>query len=127
MSALDSLLIGFGSIVASLPGVSNVGVMLSMASICGTERRFALNLAYLAHLVVLIGVIFVDLIAVFNGNVVFSIPVFVCCAAAALTAAVGTYFGVRVMRLLADHNGISDFAYYSFGAALFTFILYLMV
>lgn len=127
MSALDSLLIGFGSIVASLPGVSNVGVMLSMASICGTERRFALNLAYLAHLVVLIGAIFVDLIAVFNGNVVFSIPVFVCCAAAALAAAVGTYFGVRVMRLLADHNGISDFAYYSFGAALFAFILYLMV
>lgn len=127
MSALDSLLIGFGSIVASLPGVSNVGSMLSMASICGTERRFALNLAYLAHLVVMIGVIFVDLIAVVNGNVAFNIPVLICCAAAALAAAVGTYFGVRVMHVLANHNGISDFAYYSFGAALFAFILYLMV
>lgn len=127
MSALDSLLIGFGSIVASLPGVSNVGSMLSMASICGTERRFALNLTYLAHLVVLIGVIFVDLMAVVNGNVVFSIPVMICCAAAAIAAAVGTYFGIRVMRVLASHNGISDFAYYSFGAALFAFILYLMV
>lgn len=127
MSALDSLLIGFGSIVASLPGVSNVGSMLSLASICGTERRFALNLAYLAHLVALIGVIFVDLMAVINGNVALNVPVLVCCLVAAIAAAVGTYFGVRVMRVLANHNGISDFAYYSFGAALFAFILYLMV
>ena len=127
MSALDSLLIGFGSIVASLPGVSNVGSMLSLASICGTERRFALNLAYLAHLVALIGVIFVDLMAVINGNVALNVPVLVCCLVAAIAAAVGTYLGVRVMRVLANHNGISDFAYYSFGAALFAFILYLMV
>ena len=56
-----------------------------------------------------------------------NVPVLVCCLVAAIAAAVGTYFGVRVMRVLANHNGISDFAYYSFGAALFAFILYLMV
>ena len=127
MSALDSLLIGSGSIVGALPGVSPVGGMLSFASICGVERNFALNLGYLANLLILVGAVFVDILAVINGNVVFSIPVFICCAAAAAAAAVGTYFGVRVMRFLANQNGISDFAYYSFGAALFCFILYLMV
>lgn len=127
MSALDSVLIGSGSIVAALPGVSPVGSMLSLASVCGTERNFALNLGYMAHLLITAGMIVYDFLAVIGGNVVISIPVLFCCVVAAAMAAVGTYAGARLMRVFANHNGISDFAYYSFGAALFSFILYLMV
>ena len=127
MSALESLLIGFGCIIATLPGVSAVGVMLAIASVCGTEHHFALNLTYLMKLILTAGMIVIDFISVVNGNVVFSIPVLMCCVVAALFAAVGTYLGVRFMRVLAGHSGFSDFSYYSFGAALFSFILYLMV
>lgn len=127
MSMLDSLLMGLGSAVSALPGVSSVGAVVSVASICGSERHFALTLSYLAHLVLTTGLIILDIIAVVGGNVVFSIPVLICCLFAAVAAVVGTYFGMRVMRILAANLGFGMFAFYSFGAALFSFILYLMV
>ena len=68
-----------------------------------------------------------DVIAIVEGNIVFSIPILICCLAAAAAAAVGTYFGVRVMRMLAANIGFGVFPFYCFGAALFSFILFLMV
>ncbi len=127
MSMLDSLLMGLGGALAVLPGVSSVGATISVASVCGSERHFALNLAYLAHMVLTAGLILLDLVAVVAGNVVFSIPILICCVAAAAAAAVGTYFGMRLMRVLASNIGFAVFPYYCFGAALFSFILYLMV
>ena len=127
LSALDGLLMGLGGGLAVLPGVSSVGAMLSVASVCGSERQTALNLSYLAHLVLTLGLIARDILAVFNSDVVFSIPVLGCCIAAAAAAGVGTYFGVRLMRLLANHIGYSMFFLYSFGAGIFSFIIYLMV
>lgn len=127
MSALDSLLMGLGGALAVLPGVSSVGATLSIASVCGSERHFALNLSYLMQLVITVGLIVMDVMAVVNGNVVFSVPVLLCCVAAAVAAAVGTYFGMRVMRVLAANVGFGVFAFYCFGAALLSFLIYLMV
>ena len=127
MSMLDSLLMGLGGALAVLPGVSSVGSTISVASVCGSERHFALNLAYLAHMVLTAGLILLDVLAIVAGNVVFSIPILICCVAAAAAAAVGTYFGMRLMRVLASNIGFAVFPYYCFGAALFSFILYLMV
>lgn len=127
MSALDSLLMGLGCGLSGLPGVSSVGATLSVASVCGSERQFALNLSYLMQLVITAGLIVFDLITIVNGSVVISVTILVCCILAAIASAVGTYFGMRIMRVLASNVGYGMFAYYSFGAALFSFILYLMV
>ena len=127
LSALDSLLMGLGTVAAVLPGVSGVGAVLSVASVCGCERKSALNLTYLIHLLLTAGLIVLDLMAILSGNVVFSIPVLLYCAAAAAAAGVGTYFGVRVMRLLAENIGFGPFAFYSAGAGLFAFLIFLMV
>ena len=45
----------------------------------------------------------------------------------AVAAAAGTYLGMRVMRILAANIGFSVFPFYCFGAALFSFLLYLFV
>lgn len=127
LSALDGLLIGMGGGLAFLPGVSSIGSMLSVASVCGAERQCALSLTYLAQLVVTLGLIVMDILLVIEGNIVISIPVLICCLAAAAAAAVGTYFGVRLMRYLAERIGFDMFFLYSFGAGLFSFIIYLMV
>ena len=127
MSILDSLLMGLGGVAAVLPGVSSVGATISIASVCGAERQFGLGLAYLAHLVLTAGLIVLDVIAIVGGNFILSIPVLVCCLVAAAAAAVGTYFGVRVMRTLSANIGFGVFPFYSFGAALLSFILFLMV
>lgn len=127
MSILDSLLMGLGGGASVLPGVSSVGGVVSVASVCGAQRTFALEIAYLFHLVLTAGLIVLDIITIAGANVVFSIPVLICCLVAALAAAAGTYFGMRVMRILATNIGFGAFPFYCFGAALFSFLLYLMV
>ncbi len=127
MSALDSLLMGLGSVAAVLPGVSSVGATVSIASVCGAQRQFALSMTYLVQLIISAGLVVLDVMAVMEGNVVFSVPVLICCAAGAVAAAIGTYFGIRFMRLIAANTDFGMFAFYSFGAALFSFMIYLMV
>lgn len=127
MSILDSLLMGLGNALGCLPGVSPVGGSLSAASVCGSASPFALNLVYLAHLVLTAGMVVLDAVAIVTGNVVFSVPVLIYSLIAALGAAVGTYVGMRLMRLMAANAGFGVFAFYSFGCALFSFVLYLMV
>ena len=39
----------------------------------------------------------------------------------------GAFFGIQTMRALAANIGFNIFAFYSFGAALLSFVLYLMV
>lgn len=127
MSILDSLLMGLGGAAAVLPGVSGVGTTISIASACGAQRLFSLNLAYLGHLVLTAGLIVLDVIAIIGANIVLSLPILLCCLVAAAAAAVGTYFGVHLMRMLAVNIGFGVFPFYCFGAALFSFILFLMV
>lgn len=127
MSILDSLLIGFGSAMAVLPGVSSVGGALSVASVCGAERKFGLELAYLGHIVLTAGLVILDVLSLAASNIVFSLPILICCGFAAVAAAAGTYLGMRVMRILAANIGFSVFPFYCFGAALFSFLLYLFV
>ena len=128
MSGLEGLLIGLGASVSVLPGVSSIGGALSVASVCGAERTFALNMTYLMQMVLTIGLIAFDLAAVFAAGVSgLSVMVLIHCLLAAAAAFGGTYLGIRAMRMIAVNIGFSVFAFYSFGAALLSFLLYLMV
>jgi hypothetical protein len=44
-----------------------------------------------------------------------------------LLSALSAYFGIMLMRFLAVKVGYTAFAFYSWGMALFTFILFLMI
>lgn len=128
MSGLEGLLMGLGASLSVLPGVSSVGGALSVASVCGAERTFALNMTYLMQMVLTIGLIAFDLAAVFAAGLSgLTATVLLGYALAAVAAFGGTYFGIRAMRMLSVNIGYSVFAYYSFGAALLSFMLYLMV
>jgi undecaprenyl-diphosphatase len=128
MSALEGILIGIGGAVSVLPGVSAVGSANAVASVCGAERTFALNLTYLMHMVLTIALMAFDVAAVFavgvNGITAAAVVRYVI---ASLAAFGGAYVGIRGMRMLAVNIGFSIFAFYSFGAALLSFMLYLMV
>ena len=49
------------------------------------------------------------------------------CILSVLGAGCGSYFGIMLMRFLAVKVGFTGFAYYSWGAALFSFVMYLVV
>ena len=128
MSALEGLLMGLGGAVSVLPGVSAVGASTAVASVCGAERTFALNLSYLMHMVLTVALIGFDFAAIFaeglaniTGGILFT---YILAAAAAFG---GAWAGIKAMRLLAVNIGYTVFALYSIGAALLSFLLYLMV
>ena len=66
----------------------------------------------------------VDFVALFTGaQACFSFFGYLLAGVAAFG---GAYVGIKLMLYLMVQIGISSFAYYSWGAALFTLILYLM-
>jgi undecaprenyl-diphosphatase len=128
LSRLDGTLIGLASIVSVLPGVSRMGVLLSAAVARGADRRHALNWAMLLSIPATICLVLIDFLGIFqHGSGVVGFAGLVMCAAAAVSAYVGTHLGIKFMRFLAVNAGYTGFAYYSWGAALFTFILFLAI
>ena len=128
MSAFEGVLIGFGGGLSVLPGVSAVGAANAVASVCGAERVFALNMTYLMHMVLTIGLIAFDVAAIFAAEVIsLSFGILFIYVIAAAAAFCGAYIGIRLMRMIAVNIGFGIFAFYSFGAAVLSFVLFLMV
>jgi len=127
MSGLDSLLIGICGLLSALPGISRVGTVLSVCSMRGADRQHALNWALLLSIPALLMLSLYDLISMFIvGTGVGSFIDIVGCLLAAIGAFIGSYLSISIMRNLTVRTGYSGFAYYSWGTALFTFILYLI-
>ena len=127
LTRLEGLLMGLGGAASVLPGISGVGASLSIGSVCGVERTYALNMTLLMEIVVLVGLIVYDIIGIISvglGTLSFLILIKYLLSAAAAFA--GAYLGIRILRALADEAGFSVFAYYCWGAALFAFILNLL-
>lgn len=128
LSRMEGVLMGLGGAASVLPGVSSIGAMTSVASLCGTERIFALNMALLMQMGVTVCLIFFDFLSIFALGVgTLGFGILMGYLAAALAAFVGVFCGVKVLRTLAVNIGFNGFAYYGLAFALLTFILYLMV
>lgn len=128
MSGLDSLLIGLSAALGMIPGISRMGMTTSTAQIRGADKQQALTWSLLLSIPVLLCLMGLDIYgiasigtAAFGGAVLFR---FILSAAAAYC---GGYIAIQFMRFLAVKAGFSGFAYYSWGAALFAFILYMTI
>ncbi len=126
MTGLDGLLIGAAGILAIFPGISRIGCILSVASILGANYKDAFNWSLLLSIPVLIVQIALDVLSLFvlgaGTTVGFFLIIF-----SFVGAFLGTCLGVYAMQLLSANANNDKFAYYSWGAALFTFILYMIV
>ena len=126
MSGFDSFLIGFGSALSVMPGFSRVGTALS----CGVARGADKVKVYAWILVLTIPYICLflvfDLIVIFQSgfgvvNFVGFLGAFLSGVFAFLSSLAGIYF-IRFMLVRSD---LSFFAFYSWGAALLSFLLHL--
>lgn len=128
MSRVESLLIGLGGGLGIFPGVSSMGAMTSVASVCGVERTYALNISLMMNMVINAMLVFFDILSIGSGGISgLSIGIFLGYLLAAVVAFLAVSFAVRLLRMLTVHHGYSIFAWYSLAAALLMFILYLMV
>ena len=128
MSGWDSIILGIFGGLTVVPGVSRIATMNFYTSLRGADRGHSLNWFFLLSVPALLLMILMDIINLFVlplGSVTFI--GFLGYLASAVAAFVGGHLGVSLMRYLSVHMGYAGFAYYSWGAAMFSFVLYLIV
>ena len=127
LSRVEGLLMGLGGGLFAIPGLSGMGAALSVASITGVDRKYGLNMILMMNMGILGGKVIYDVLDIISSNMgglsILVIIYYLLAAAASFAAA---FVAIRIMRYLADSNGYAPFAYYSWGLALFTFVLSLM-
>lgn len=128
MSVFDSILFGVCGAMSTFPGLSRIGCMTAVAIGRGASRQNALNWAFLLSIPAIFALICFDFFEIITCAV--SIPFwnsFLTYILSAIFAYVGGYLGIGFMKFLTVRVGFSGFSYYSWGAGLFTFLLYLLV
>lgn len=127
LSRVEGLLMGLGGIISAVPGISVIGAATSIASVCGVDRTYGLNMALLMNLAITAGLVIYDLMGIVaNGFGTLSFLILIRYLFAAATAFCGSMLGIKLMRQLAQGKGFSVFGVYCWGLALFTFILNLI-
>lgn len=126
MSPLDAAMVGLGGALGMLPGISFLGAITGMFSIRGTDRQKAVTWSYLLLIPVLMCMMGFDVHQIISEGVAsFGIGTLLCCLCASVSAYIGAVLAISSVRYVAVNVGYSGFAFYSWGAALFAFILFL--
>lgn len=126
MAALDSILIGSSGALSVFCGISRIGCTYGVAVARGAAKKHALTWSLILSIYALACLCLIDLITVFSfGHFAFweSFFTYLLSGAAAFC---GSCVSIAVMRFLTARPG-SGFAYYCWGASLFSLILFLTV
>ena len=127
LSRVEGLLMGLGGAASAVPGISAMGAATSIASVCGVDRTYGLNMALMMNMGISAGLMVYDLLGlVANGFGISSILAFLSYLFSAGAAFGGAMLGIKLMRQLAAGQGFSVFGVYCWGLALFTFIINLI-
>lgn len=127
MASAESILFGVISGLSAFPGISRIGAGLSASTGNGADRQNATNWVLMLSLPALCAYIVIDIVGLFVygfGGITF-VAILGYFIGAGL-AFIGGYVGVVLLRVIAERASMSAFAFYSWGMALFTFILYLI-
>lgn len=126
MGFADSFLIGLSGLLCIFPGLSRVAVGTSVAILRGADKQNAFKWLLFLTVPAMIVLIILDIIGLFTlGLSTLSLWLLIGYVLAAAAAFGGSYIAITLMRFLSVNSGFSGFAFYSWGAAAFTFILYL--
>ena len=124
MSGFDSLLIGLAGALSVFSGFSRMATIVSFARMRGADKGFGVELALLLCIPALLCLCLIDFFQLISVQ---TSPVFLLCATASAAAFAGSYLGVHLIRYFGRKPGFTAFAYYSWGAALLAFVLYLTI
>ena len=127
LSGIDSFLIGIAAALSAIPGISRNGAIMAATVIREADKHNAVNWSFMLAVPAMVVMIFLDFIAIFTvgiGNVVFL--TFIGYLLSACAAFVGTYLASSIIKVVIQRSDYTAFAYYDFGLALFSFIMYLI-
>lgn len=127
MSALDGIIMGVLGALSVFPGISRTGMISAYTTARASDSENVVNWSVLLAIPAIMFLIFFDLICIvtagFGGGTASMILGYFLSGAAAFA---GGYMGISLFRVLLNHSGFSKFAYYSIGAALLSFFLFLI-
>lgn len=126
MTSFDGLFIGIAGAASVLPGFSRVGLISAYCTSRGVQRQSSVQWALMLSIPAIAFLAVLDLIAVFSGLAVISLIAAAGWLLGAIAAFIAAYISVMILQFVSVRSGFSGFAYYSFGMALFTFLLYLI-
>jgi len=127
MTGLDGIIIGILGAFSAFPGVSRTGIIVSYASLRGADKQYSIPWAVILTLPAMLFAIFFDFYGMFSfGLGTLTFVGFIGCILSGIAAFCGGYIGIYVLQSILRHSGFSGFAYYSIGASLLSFILYLI-
>ena len=127
MSGMDAILTGFMGGMSIFPGISRVGMCLASAVGRGAEKSVAYNWALILSVPALMLLILFDLIGLFvTAGFAITFIGFLHSVLAAIGAFVFGYLIIMFMRLMIVNSGFAGYACYCWGAAMLTFVLYLV-
>lgn len=127
MSSFDALLVGLAAGLGIVPGISRMGAGTSVALMRGADRRYAADLALLLCIPALFVMLVIDVIyGIGAAAVTVSAGLVFCCITVAAAAFGTAYLAIFLVRFLSVKAGYSGFAYYCWGLALFSLIIYLI-
>ena len=127
MSGLDGITMGLIGAFSVLPGISRTGIIASYATFRGADNHHAANWAVLLAIPALIFAVCFDLFYLISSGLFSpSFSTVIQYFFAVISSFGGGYVGISLFKFIINRSGFSGFAYYSFGVAIFTFILYLI-
>ena len=127
MTSLDGMLIGIAAALSAIPGISRNGAIMFMTLIRESDKRNGVTWALMLSVPAVAVLILLDIVAIFTVGIgTITLAVFLGYLLSMMFAFAGAFLGVSVIRMLIEHSDYSGFAYYDFGLALFSFVLYLI-
>ena len=127
LSRLEAVSYGVLAGLSAFPGISRVGMVISVGSARGCGRRYMLDVVCLLLALLLVLQVVVDLFGVIAVASALTGLRLVYCLLAAAASFGGTCFAIAAMRFLTVNRGYTAFSYYNLGLSIFGFILYLMI
>lgn len=127
MTGFDGLLMGASGALSVLPGISRNGMIMTAGVMRGADKEHVMRWTLLLCLPAFAVMIGYDVVGIINHGVgTLSFQLLIGHLIAAAAAYCGGILSVLFMRSTVPHSGFSSYAYYSWGVALFSFILYLI-
>ena len=128
LNRLDAVAFGLFGGLGIVPGISRISVMQGYASARGVDKVRASNWVLLTSIPVLFILILFDLVGMFSVGIGgISFVTILSFMFGSILCFVATFGGITIFRFLSAKVGFAGFGYYSIGAGLLAFFLYLTV
>lgn len=127
MTNFDGMLVGLAAAFSAVPGISRNGAIMFMTLIREADKQNGVTWALILSVPAMAMLVLLDFIAMFTVGVgAITLATVGGYLLSMVFAFLGAYLGVLIIRMLITRADYSGFAYYDFGLALLSFVLYLI-